>query len=43
MAMDVAPVAFEQFTIDFVDVSDAGGTLLMVWGNTVAMAPFTAK
>jgi hypothetical protein len=43
MTTDEAPVAFEQFTIDFVDVSDTGGTLLMVWGNTVAMVPFTAK
>lgn len=43
MTMDVAPVSFEQFTIDFVDVSNTGGTLLMVWEKTVAMVPFTAK
>lgn len=43
MNVDVAPVAFEQFTIDFVDVSASGGTLLMIWGDTVATVPFTAK
>lgn len=43
MTVDVAPVKFEQFTIDFVDVSTTGGTLLMIWENTVAMVPFTAK
>jgi len=43
MNVDAAPVAFEQFTIDFVDMSSSGGTLLMVWGDTVAMVPFTAK
>jgi hypothetical protein len=43
MTVDVAPVKFEQFTIDFVDVSHTGGTLLMIWENTVAMVPFTAK
>jgi hypothetical protein len=43
MNVDVAPVSFEQFTIDFVDVSDTGGTLLMIWEDTVAMVPFTAK
>lgn len=43
MTVDVAPVAFEQFTIDFVDVSATGGTVLMIWENTVAMVPFSAK
>jgi hypothetical protein len=43
MTVDVAPVSFEQFTIDFVDVSTTGGTLLMIWENTVARVPFTAK
>lgn len=40
MAVDAAPVSFEQFTIDFVDVTPAGGTLLMIWDRTVAMVGF---
>jgi hypothetical protein len=43
MTVDAAPVTFEQFTIDFVNVSATGGTILMVWENTVAMAPFSVK
>lgn len=43
MMVDTAPVSFEQFTIDFVDVTASSGTLLMVWENTVALVPFTAK
>lgn len=41
MIVDESPVSFEQFTIDFVDLAPTGGTLLMVWDRTVAMAPFT--
>lgn len=43
MTLDVAPVSFEQFTISFVDVTPGGGTLMLVWETTVAMAPFVAK
>ena len=43
MTLDVAPVSFEQFTISFVDVTAGGGTLMLVWETTVAMAPFVAK
>jgi Protein of unknown function (DUF2911) len=43
MLVDSAPVSFEQFTIDFVDVGPTGGTLLMVWDRTVAMVPFTVR
>lgn len=41
MMVDEAPVSFEQFTLDFIDVTPTGGTLLMVWERTVAMVPFT--
>jgi hypothetical protein len=43
MIVEEAPVSFEQFTIDFVDVTPTGGTLLMVWERTVAMVPFTVQ
>jgi hypothetical protein len=43
MTLDVSPVSFEQFTISFVDVTQGGGTLMMVWETTVALAPFVAK
>ncbi len=43
MTVDAVPVAFEQFTIDFVNVSSSGGAILMAWENTYALVPFTAK
>lgn len=41
MIVDQSPAAFEQFTIEFVDMTASGGTLLMVWDRTVALVPFT--
>jgi hypothetical protein len=41
MKMITPAVSVDQFTIDFSDMSDAGGNLAMVWGKTGAVAPFT--
>lgn len=41
MSLGTAPVSSEQFTITFVDVTSAGGTLLMTWDTTAARIPFT--
>ena len=43
MALDTIPVKFEQFTIDFGDVSPTGGTLMMLWETTGAFVNFTVK
>lgn len=43
MAVSTAPVAFEQFTIAFVDTWANGATLLMVWDTTAASVPFTTR
>ena len=43
MAIDVLPVKFEQFTIDFGDVTATGGTLMMLWETTGAFVNFTVK
>jgi len=41
MAMMTPKASIDQFTIGFVDMSDAGGKLAMAWDNTAAMVPFT--
>ena len=43
VSMDVSsmPVSYEQLTISFVNVTDKGGTLALMWENTVAMASFS--
>jgi hypothetical protein len=41
MAMMTPKASIDQFTIGFVDMSDAGGKLAMAWENTAAMVPFT--
>ena len=43
VAMDVGdlPVSYEQFTIAFIDMTDAGGKLSMLWEKTVATAAFS--
>src|SRR5690606_11620720 len=43
MTIGTSPVSFEQFTIDFIDVSDTGGRILMVWDTTVATIPFAVQ
>ena len=41
MTMMTPAVSIDQFTIGFVDMSDAGGKLAIGWGKTAAVAPFT--
>jgi len=41
MTMMKPAVAIDQFTIGFVDMSDAGGKLAMAWDKTAAVVPFT--
>lgn len=43
MMMDTLPASFEQFTIEFIDVTGSGGTLIMMWDLTAAMIPFTVS
>lgn len=41
MTMLAPAVSVDQFTIEFVDMSDAGGKLAMAWEKTGAFVPFT--
>ncbi len=41
MQMMTPKVSIDQFTIGFVDMSDAGGKLAMAWEKTAAVVPFT--
>ena len=41
MAMMTPAVSIDQFTIGFVDMTDAGGKLAMGWEKTAAVVPFT--
>ncbi len=43
VSMDVAstPVSYEQLTISFVNVTAEGGSLALMWENTVGMASFS--
>ena len=41
MAMMTPKASIDQFTIGFVDMSDAGGKLALAWDKTVALVPFT--
>jgi hypothetical protein len=41
MAMLTPKASIDQFTIGFVDMSDAGGKLAMAWEKTAALVPFT--
>ena len=43
VSMDVSsmPVSYEQLTIAFVNVTDKGGTLALMWENTAAMTSFS--
>ena len=41
MAMMTPKASIDQFTIGFVDMSDAGGKLAMAWDKTAAVVPFT--
>ncbi len=41
MTVESADISIDQFTIVFANVSDEGGTLVMGWEHTMALAPFT--
>lgn len=41
MNVSSMPVSYEQLTISFVNVTDKGGTLALMWENTVAMTGFS--
>ncbi|HEY7114100.1 MAG TPA: DUF2911 domain-containing protein [Thermoanaerobaculia bacterium] len=41
MKMVTPQVSVDQFTIGFVDMTDSGGKLAMVWEKTGAVVPFT--
>jgi hypothetical protein len=41
MSMVTPSVGVDQFTIAFVDMTDAGGKLAMVWDKTGGVVPFT--
>jgi Protein of unknown function (DUF2911) len=41
MTMMTPAVSIDQFTIGFVDMTDAGGKLAMAWDKTAAVVPFT--
>ena len=40
MRLSKLPFSVDQFTIAFVDMTAAGGGLAMMWGTTMAVAPF---
>src|SRR2546425_1208204 len=40
MTLATLPFAVDQLTWDFIDVTDAGGKLAIMWDKTVASVPF---
>jgi hypothetical protein len=40
MKVERLPHSFEQLTWAFLDVSDAGGTIAIMWDKTLASVPF---
>ena len=42
MKVETLPLSIDQFTIAFIDMSAAGGTLAMVWDTTMATVEFKA-
>jgi hypothetical protein len=41
MTLETLPHSVEQLTWAFVDMSDAGGSMAISWGNQMALVPFT--
>jgi len=41
MTLGTLPVAVDQLTWDFADMSDAGGKLAIMWDKVIATVPFT--
>ena len=42
MKLDKLPIDVDQLTWSFVDMKNAGGKIALMWGTTLATAPFTA-
>jgi len=42
MKLETLPHSVEQLTWSFIDMTDTGGSLAIVWGNTLASVPFEA-
>jgi len=42
MKLEKLPYAVDQLTWTFLDMTNTGGRLALMWGNTLASAPFTA-
>jgi hypothetical protein len=42
MKIDKLPYAVDQLTWTFLDMTNTGGRLALMWGNTLASTPFTA-
>ena len=40
MKLETLPHSVEQLTWDFVDVTDAGGAMAIMWDKTLASVPF---
>ncbi len=43
MKLETLPHSVEQLTWEFVDMTDAGGSLALVWDKTMASVPFTVR
>ena len=43
MTRGTLPYSFDQLTWEFLDVTDKGGKLAMIWDTQIAWVPFTAK
>ena len=41
MTVSALPFAVDQLTWDFVDMTDAGGKIAIMWDKTMATVPFT--
>ena len=41
MTVSTLPFAVEQLTWDFVDMTNAGGKIAIIWDKTMATVPFT--
>ena len=40
MTLGTLPVSIDQLTWDFVDMTDAGGKIAIIWDKTIATVPF---
>src|SRR6185503_12654817 len=41
MTLETVPHSHEQLTWEFLDMTDTGGSLALVWGKQLAWVPFT--